>query len=386
MSNFDTIIDLGSKNLRISVFNQALEAVYFSNIKINEDLESHSSEKALKQLIRNAEKNLSTHLVDVNILYDTPKYNFLELSIKKNFDQPTFIKKQYESLVQEANYIVSENNFKNQIIHSIVNKIIIDDNQKLKFVSEDIKIESLILEIKFICLDKLLINEISQRLKKNNLNILNLYCSSYVKSIFYNKKIDNKINNLFLDIGFKRTTALFYKDNKFEYLRSIPIGSHSITKDISKVLKLNINYSEELKIKFSRRNNTSQIKNNNDTNLYSEILKKNISIDILKQIIAARIDEIIDLTITKDDYFKKIYYLNKPSIIFIGNGSKLLINKNSLNSQKIFSEQVFFEEDDKIICDAGINYHKSPERVLIQTKKKPKKTGFFENFFNLFSK
>ena len=45
-----------------------------------------------------------------------------------------------------------------------------------------LKIKSLILEIKFICLNKSLINDISNKFKKNNLNILNIYCSSYVKS------------------------------------------------------------------------------------------------------------------------------------------------------------------------------------------------------------
>ena len=32
MSNLDTIIDFGSKNLRIGVFNQSSEKIYSSNI------------------------------------------------------------------------------------------------------------------------------------------------------------------------------------------------------------------------------------------------------------------------------------------------------------------------------------------------------------------
>ena len=154
MSNLETIIDCGSKNIRLGVFDQSLEKIYSSNATITEFDENIGFKKSLNKLIRDAEKKLSTHLVNVNLLYDTSKFNFIDLSIKKSFDQPTLISKHYDSLVEEANFIVSENNFKDQVIHIIVNNIITDGNKQIEVISEDIKIKSLILEIKFICLNK----------------------------------------------------------------------------------------------------------------------------------------------------------------------------------------------------------------------------------------
>ena len=339
-------------------------------------------------MIRDAEKKLSTHLADVNILYDTSKFNFIDLSIKKSFDQPTLISKHYDSLVEEANFIVSENNFKDQVIHIIVNNIIIDDNKKIEVISDKIKIKLIILEIKFICLNKSLISIISNKFKKNNLSISNIYCSSYVKSIFYKKNLEIKNNLIFLDIGFERTSALFFNNNKFQFLNSIPLGGNNITKDISKIFKLSIEYSENFKIKFNKNEKEISLQKNfsNNINLYTEIIEKNISIDLLKQIIEARVNEIIELTILNNNYFKKINSTKKQCIVFIGNGSKLIPNINSINSKKIFSDLIFFEENDLKICDAGINYYKSNESYLTKNKKKPKKTGFFEKFFNLFSK
>ena len=388
MSNLETVIDCGSKNLRLGVFDQSLERIYSSNATITEFDENKGFEKSLNQLIRDAEKKLSTHLVDVNILYDTSKFNFIDLSIKKSFDQPTLISKHYDSLVEEANFIVSENNFKDQVIHIIVNNIIIDGNKKIEVISEEIKTKFLILEIKFICLNKSLLSIISNKFKKNNLNISNIYCSSYIKSIFYKKNLEIKNNLIFLDIGFERTSALFFNNNKFQFLNSIPLGSNNITKDISKILKLSIEYSENLKIKFYKDEKEISLEKNssNNINLYSEIIEKNISIDLLKQIIEARVNEIIELTILNNNYFKKINSTKKQCIVFIGNGSKLIPNINSINSKKIFSDLIFFEENDSKICDAGINYYKSNESFLTKSKKKPKKTGFFEKFFNLFSK
>ena len=388
MSNLETVIDCGSKNLRLGVFDQSSERIYSSNATITEFDENKGFEKSLNQLIREAEKKLSTHLVDVNILYDTSNFNFIDLSIKKSFDQPTLISKHYDSLVEEANFIVSENNFKDQVIHIIVNNIIIDGNKKIEVISEEIKIKFLILEIKFICLNKSLLSIISNKFKKNNLNISNIYCSSYIKSIFYKKNLEIKNNLIFLDIGFERTSALFFNNNRFQFLNSIPLGGNNITKDISKILKLSIEYSENLKIKFNKDEKEISIEKNssNNINLYSEIIEKNISIDLLKQIIEARVNEIIELTILNNNYFKKINSTKKQCIVFIGNGSKLIPNINNINSKKIFSDFIFFEENDSKICDAGITYYKSNESYLTKSKKKPKKTGFFEKFFNLFSK
>ena len=388
MSNLDTIIDFGSKNLRLGVFNQSSEKIYSSNIKINEVLENDNLDKALKKLVRDAEKQLSTHLADVNILYDSSEFNFIDFSIKKSFDQPTLISKHYKSLVEEANFIISENNFRDQVIHIDINNIIVDDNRKLENLSDDIKIKSLILEIKFICLKKSTIKDLSNKFKKNNLNILCIYCTSYVKSFFYKKSIDTRKNIIFLDIGYERTSALFFNNNKFQFLNSVPIGGNNITKDISKVLKLDISYSEDLKTKFDKNENEISFNkiSTNDTNLFSEISEKNISIDLLKQVIQARVDEIINISIIQNNYFKNINSSEKPKIIFIGNGSKLISFINNFNLKNSFSELIFFDESDTKICEAGINYHKSDERSLINIEKKLKKTGFFEKFFNLFSR
>ena len=388
MSNLNTVIDFGSKNLRLGVFNQSSKIIYSSNITLTDFLENENLDNSLNQLIRDAEKKLSTHLVDINVLYDSSKLNYIDLSIKKSFDQPTLISKFYKSLVKEANFIVSENNFKDKILHISINNMIADDNIELKDISNNMKTKSLILELKFICLKKSLINNLLNKFKKNNLNILNIYCSSYVKSIMYKKNFKNKNNLIFLDIGFERASAYFFYDKKFKFLKSIPIGGNNITKDISKVLKLDLNYSENLKLKFNKDENELSLSKNsfNDTNIYSELIKKNISIDLLKQIIEERINEIIKLAITQNNFFKNNISVIKPIVIFIGGGSKLLSNNFNIDFNKYFSELIFFNENDTAIFEAGMQYHRSDERFLIKDFKKTNKIGLFEKFFNLFSK
>ena len=383
MSNFYAVIDVGSKNLRVGIFNNEDKSIYYSKQKISDTLE-----KSLNILVRDAEKYLSSHIDEVIVLYDSPKYYSLEISIKKVFDYSTSIKKIYDDLIQEAHFLISQNNFKDQIIHLIINNIIVDERKTLNKITDDIKVKSLVLEIKFICLNKILIENITNQFKNNNLKISNLYCSSYVKIFSYKKQLISKDCLFFIDIGFERSSGFIFNNSKFEFFKSIPIGSNNITKDISKILKLSLEYSEDLKIKFNRsENDISFIKNStNEINPFSETIEKNISIDLLKQIIVARLDEIIEMSIFESKSIKNLNPFSKHKLIITGGGSKLLSNNYNLSINKIFSELVSYDENDLLVCETGFDYHKSNESFHIKTKKKLKKLGFFENFFNLFSK
>ncbi len=383
MTNFETIIDFGSKNLRLGIFDLKSKNIYSSEQKIID-----SSEKSLNILIKDAEKYLSKHIENIVVLYDSPKFYSLDVTIKKTFDYDISIKNVYNSLIDEAHFIVSQNNFKDQIIHIVVNNIFIDDNKKLNKIIDDIKIKTLILEIKFICLSKIILDEISSKFKNNNLKIINLYCSSYVKTINYMKRLDHKDCIFFLDIGFERSSSLIFNMNKFDFFKSIPLGGNNVTKDISKVLKLDPEYSEELKIKFNKLESelTFNKSDRNEINLYSEILEKKISIELLKQVIEARLDEIIELLLFKTSYIKNLNDKIKPRLVIFGNGTRLLSNNYNVSVKKIFSEIFVVDENDTNVCKSGLNYHKSDESLLNKTKKKPQKIGFFETFFNLFSK
>ena len=383
MTDFDTIIDFGSKNLRLGVFDSTSENIYSSNQKIID-----SVEQTLNILIKDAEKYLSKHIDNIIVLYDSPKFYSLDISIKKAFDYDISIKNVYNDLIEEARFIISQNNFKDQIIHIVVNNIFIDNNKKLNKIIDDIKIKTLILEIKFICLSKTIVDQISSKFKNNNLKIINLYCSSYVKSVNYMKRFDDKDCIFFLDTGFERSSSLIFNMNKFDFFKSIPLGGNNVTKDISQVLKLDHKYSEDLKIKFNKLESELSFNKSdtNEINLYSEILEKNISIGLLKQVIEARLDEIIELLLFETNYIKNLNAKTKTRLVIFGSGSGLLSNNYSFNLKKFFSEIIIVDENDTNLCKSGLNYHKSDESLLNKTKKKPQKSGFFETFFNLFSK
>ena len=383
MTDFETIIDFGTQNLKLSIFNVNNEIVYSSKQQI-----INNSEKSLDTLIRDAEKYLSTHIDNIIVLYDSSKFYSLDISIKKVFDQDMSIKSIYDNLIEEAHYLISQNNYRDQIVHLVVNNIIVDNNKKLENIIEEIKIKSLILEIKFICLSKILIKDINTKFKKYNLKISNLYCASYVKSNYHQKHLDTNDFLIYIDIGFQRTSSSIFHNGKFNYFKSLSIGGNNITKDIANILKLDLNYSEELKIKFNKLENNNDFNKNctDKINPYSEIFEKNISIDLLKKIIEARIEEIIELVVLRSKFIKNLNYIRNAKLIIIGGGSELLSNNYNLSVKKLVSKLICFNENDTYGCEAGIDYHKSIESSYTKEKKRIKKYGFFEYFFNLFSK
>ena len=389
-NNYHTIIDFGKEKIRLAVFNKDSKNIFSisKEIQKKENYDEHS--KSLNYLIRIAEKKISSHLNNVTVLFDHSQFYSVDISIKKEFDQPTNLKETYVSLLQEANLLIFNNYLKDKIIHIIKIKSIFDGKDFYEDTLDDKKAKSIIVELKFLCLNLKIYENISNIFKKNNLEIINFYCSSYIKSYSYINFFSKKDNVTFLDIGSERSTIIFYNKNKSVFFNSIPIGGNHITKDISKILKLTFEESEKIKKTFNKSEiefSFDQNMNKEKKKLIQQIIGKNISIDLLKKVVLARVEEIIFLSLKEFDHLKYFNNSLNYSLILTGNGSNLF-DKNSfhLDDKYNFEEISFYEENDSEICNAGYNFDKSGNNLMKIISKNDKKTGFFENFFNFFSR
>ena len=115
----------------------------------------------------------------------------------------------------------------------------------------------------------------------------------------------------FIDVGFNRTSITCYIDDKILSLDVLPIGSNNITKDISQILEIDLERSEQLKLNFAQNRKF--------------LNEENISIDILQKIIFARTEEILELC-TKSIKTNS-YSDNEFKMVLTGDGSKILDNK-----------------------------------------------------------
>ena len=391
----ETFIDFGTYKTRLGVFNTSSSSKdYFiekktqSNVNI-EDINLYDFEKKIKELIQITEKKINYHIKDLNVMLDLSNFSSIDVSLKKNYEGKNISLEDIQILLQESRQMFQENNKNNKIIHMIVKKFIFDENVFLEIPENNLKCNNLTLEIKFICYPNNILDKIQNIFNYNDVVINNFSCSTYVKSLNYNKLFQNHEKKIFLDIGFKKTCLAVYEKDVLIHLNSIPIGGNHITSDISQILKLSREDSEILK---KSLNKTETIFSDNDEIEKDEIvnklelINKDISEDLLKKVIYARIEEIINLSFKKINFDQSIKD-NNYILVFIGEGSKIL-NKNAIyleNKYHFINEMNFYEENVELICRSAHNIsHNNYNNEVNLVSKKPKKIGFFEKLFNLF--
>ncbi len=380
--NFYNVIDLGSSKNRIVIFNSDLSIVYSETalIKYIEDVKLDTPD--LKKVIKNAEKKISSHIDDVILLLDTNKIFTIDICLNKNIEEKIIAREIYNILNLELSQLINNFYFNYEIIHTILNGCTIDgkffetlDNEEK--VSKNIKIE-----FKLICYPKEILNAVKNKFYTYNLNISKIYCTSYTKSLFYLKKLNTR-KILFLEIGLKRSSLIYFENNLLKFIQSISIGGFHITKDISNIFKISLEDAEKVKKSFNKSN--TEFSYNSDKNknvIIKEISKKDISIDLLKKVILYRVQEIIDLSLTKPEF--KNFSTEELDLFLIGDGSILFDNNSFYLKDKYKLKSInFFAEKDSEICNTGLNYYLEDYQ---NQKKIVKRQGLFEKFFNFFDK
>ena len=387
--NHSTIIDFGSSKLRLGVFDNKLSKLFFQSKNISKKNNYEEYLKSINFLIREAENKISAHLENITVLYDTSNICTIDLSIKKKLDEKIIFKDVCSSIILEANQLIQDCYINKKIIHLIIKKYIINDKEFLNIPDEMPKLNSVILEIKFICLPYNQYKNVFETFKKNNLKVINFFSSSLVKSFKYIDFFKENKFVAFLDIGLERTTIIFFINQKLDCLNSIPIGGNHISKDISQIMKLSLDESEKLKKTFNKSEidfSYSEADSSDNTDIIKKVIGKNISIDLLKKVVLARVEEIIELSFKGMGISENIDKKQDLNLVLIGNGSKIF-NRNSfqIEDKYNFKEINFYEENDIEICEAGLMFEENFKDENPQKLKKNQKTlGLFHRFFNIF--
>ena len=371
-NNILSIIDFGSTKLRLGVFaNHLTNSKYICDENIIPNSKNEIN-KSIKNIILKTEKEIGNHLNKTFVMLDSHKFLSVDVSIKKKTDQININENIIKQFIQEIKVEI-ERNYKNfKILHIVILRYVLD-NKEFNNLPKNIKVNNLIIDIKFILTPNEIIDDMRGLFKDNQTSISNIFCSTYIKTLNYLKYFDNFDTKVFIDIGSSKTSLIIYKYEKLKYINYIPIGGEHITKDISNVLKISLDESENIKKKLNQTN--ANLNNNEDNSL------------IIK-VVHARIEEIIDLSFQTLES-SNIFLKQNSILIFTGNGSKIL-SKNSIflkEKYNIFDQMSFFEENSDLICSSGHNYllsEKKDEAILSQ--KKRLKRGIFEKLFYIFSK
>ena len=394
---FETVLDYGSSKLRIGIIDKNFpKNKFFLDQKIIDDsnideFNFENYDQKIYKLIKKAEKKSNSYLNDIHLMIDTEFFFCIDIALKKIFNNRLVKSKDIKNLLNILNSLIKNHYPKYKIIHFIVTRIIIDKKEFNNFPN-NINCEELIIEVKFICLPSHIVNQLSENFKSNFLSIKKIYCTSYIKSYCIKDYFDKYENKFFFDIGYERSCLVLYCDNKIKLIKFFPLGGNHVTKDISKIFKISMAEAEKIKknlnsldITFS---NQSDEKNSiSITSHLKNILDKNIDSELLKRVVFARIDEIINFIFKDMDYSYLIKNNQSSVLVFTGEGSKIL-NKNSIfldDKFNYFNEINFFDENSTLVCDSGYKFitMDKPHEISV-VPKKIGKYGFFEKIFNYF--
>ena len=364
--NFQTFFDCGNSKVRAGVFNEnnKNESFYAESEFF---IDQSNLELRINQIITSLEKNTNEYINNINLMIDSPKMLSIGISLSKKLDGSKLKKKNVKFLIQEAKQQISKYYENYNIAHIIINNYKID-GVDYSYLSDEIKCHLISIDMLFICLPNDLVLYFKNIFSKSNILINQITCSSYVKSIGYKDNFDLTGFVSFIDVGFNKTSIISYFNNRTFFLDTLPIGGNYITKDISKILAIDLERAEQIKLSFNQN--------------HRFLSDKNISIEKVQKIILARTEEILELC-TKS-IASNIFMTGKLKIVLTGEGSKILDNKckDQISPQV---DLIFLEETLRDICHSGFKFStKSNKQEVVVVPKKQIKIGFFEKLFHFF--
>jgi len=364
--NFQTIFDCGFSKIRAGVFNKDHQN---ENFYTESDFFTDQANLELKiqKIISSLENDTNEYIDNISLMIDSPKILSIGISVSKKLDGLKLRQTNIQFLIQEAKQQILKHYTNYNISHIIVNNYKIDGIDYF-YLPDEIKCHFISLDIFFICLPRDVALYFKNIFSGSNILVDQIICSSYAKSINYKDSLNLTGYTSFIDVGFNKTSIISYFNDKILSLDILPIGGNHITKDISKILEIDLEKAEQIKLNFDK----------NDKFLNDN----NFQIETLKQIVFARTEEILELS-------AKFIESNLPissqfKMVLMGEGSKILDNQHK--DKIFFSNDIdFLEETLEDICQSGFKFGMglNKQEVLVIPKKQIKQ-GFFEKLFHFF--
>ena len=364
--NFKTFFDCGFSNIRAGTFNtnNNNEAFYCESEFFTDQ---SNLEFKVQRVIASLEKDTDEYIDNISLMVDSPKMLSVSISLSKKLDGSELKETNVQFLIQEAKQQILKNYTKHNIIHIIISNYKID-SVDYSYLPNEIKCNFISLDLLFICLPTDLVLYFKNIFSKSNIIVDQIICSSYAKSINYKDNLDLNGHVTFIDIGFNKTSVISYFDDRILSLNVLPIGGNHITKDISKVLELDLVSSEREKRNFDQN---LKISNVGDT-----------SIEILQKIIFARTEEILELCVKSIE--SNSYVPDNFKMVLMGGGSKILDNQHK-DKISFVRDIDFLEETLEDVCQSGFKFITGlNKQEVVVVPKKQIKYGFFEKFFHFF--
>ena len=395
MSQDCLIAEIAADNLRYVVVkldensnHKILSKKIFQNngIEKGKIIDFEHTAKKINQDIKDLEKESGNIFKNISLVINEPEISCTNLSGFKILNGSKVEKRDLEYILNEAQISISQNQENNSILHIINSNFILDKIKKNK-IPLNLYGDHLSLNMTFISLPKNNLKNINALFNNSDLKIDRIISKPIACGI--NVLSKNKKNKDFLLINFDKEFSgiSLFEDSALVFTKIFPFGTNSIIQDISKLCSINEN---EIRLLIKEIDFTSTIgeKRYIDESFFIESKFKKLTIQHVKEIIKARVIEMLDYLFNKNINLKHvrdkiinvdIFFEDKEVLKYLG---KLFYENLRVNEIKTQIELIHLDDFYALSGAAELIYKGwDKEAIPLIKVKKSIISRFFERFF-----
>jgi len=401
MSDKVAAIDFGSSKIRCLVAKRKedsfeivaksiIDSAGFNNGSIINFLEASSS---LNKVASNIESFINEKIDKFLFSIENKSVFVCNFSLIQTFTKNQINQKKIlQDLIQQSFNEIQKFNLEKNLLHLFY---YILDKKSSKIQNNTSHPDSSYIQVTGILANNTNINEFID-LKKDNFKEVKFIASSVALLSFFLKKNPDE-NTIIVDIGKNNTTLTILQNSSLIFQSSIPIGSHHLTSDLSKVLKIDYDLAEKIKINHVIELEKQKQHSNQfiDSKFFQDGVTRKISKELVNEILFSRILEIMKLIHRLAQHLKPNLLNSKIYLAGGGSGLKGLefIFKKYLG-ENVFKLSTILQNEPKFLDGLSSEYlisygllkshFERPYNEVIASLQN--NDGILSKFFNFFSR
>ena len=390
--NEKLIIELDNDKIKYAVFKindnrdyELLTNKISKNVRIKKGkiFDFEYSTKIINEDLYEIEKNVNKVFKSITVILNQKDVFCTNLCGFKKLNGSKVEKRDLDYILNEAKNSVSGNQKNNSILH-ILNSNFILDKTKQEKAPLNIFGDHLSLHMTFVSIPDNNLKNIKEIFNHSDLKIERIISKPFAENINLlnsNKKLKNFIS---INIGNELSTVSLCQDSSLVFFKTFPFGSNSIYNDINQLCSLSKNEAK-IVIENLDNNKSTYI----DKKFFINSDYKKLSLNHFKEIINARVKEMIDYTFNNNKdinyYEKKIGKINIffEDINIYKNLGEIFKKYIDVKDEKILVENFTYNDFGTLYGAAELIFKGWPNEALpLSIKKKSIISGFFDRFFS----
>lgn len=321
-----------NKDLNCKILDKKI--IKSKGIKNGKVIDANSSSEIIRQAIEEIEKKINHNFKNVDVISSQNDLKCINVSGFKKLNGSILKNDDVSFILNNIKKTILENETSMSLIHIFNSQFLLDDN-----VTDNLPIglhgNLYTHQLTFFLVPKNDIKNIKLVFSKSNISLDKIILKNFVEGT---ELISNENNDSFVKIKILSETShiSYFKNSCLVYVQNFNFGFNILLRDVSKVCSLSLDNVKEI---FSNINfdEISTLNQNEylDKKYFKDELFRKINLSNIKDIVEARIKELINLMYEKNINFRS--FKNNKNLIYLSIENSNISLENS-NISKNFSE------------------------------------------------